>query len=119
MVLPIIGSRMRSLLHGGAYSFLGATTRGFNKGLECVGNLDLFDLMQKRAKAATVHLSFDQQCRFCEKESINQSLLNILRYPWIEHTQLLSLHGGYYNFLTCSFEKWTLDFKECNDFIQV
>jgi len=28
--------------------------------------------------------------------------------------ELLSLHGGYYNFNNCSFEKWTLDFERCN-----
>lgn len=74
-------------------------------------------LAKLRTKAATAHLSFDQQCRFCEKESINQSLLNLLSYPWIEdrvRRELLSLHGGYYNFSNCSFEKWTLDFKQCN-----
>ncbi|XP_025610415.1 beta carbonic anhydrase 5, chloroplastic isoform X2 [Arachis hypogaea] len=69
-----------------------------------------------RTKAATAHLSFAQQCRFCEKESINQSLLNMLSYPWIEdkvRSGLLSLHGGYYNFSSCTFEKWTLDFNGC------
>ncbi|KAL2317634.1 hypothetical protein Fmac_031510 [Flemingia macrophylla] len=74
-------------------------------------------LAKLRTKDATGHLSFDQQCRFCEKESINQSLLNLLSYPWIEDRvsrELLSLHGGYYNFFNCSFEKWTLDFKHCN-----
>lgn len=74
-------------------------------------------LAKLRTKAATAHLSFDQQCRFCEKESINQSLLNLLSYPWIEdrvRRGLLSLHGGHYNFSKCSFEKWTLDFKACN-----
>ncbi|XP_019431289.1 PREDICTED: beta carbonic anhydrase 5, chloroplastic-like isoform X2 [Lupinus angustifolius] len=75
------------------------------------------EVAKLRTKAATAHLSFDQQCRFCEKESINQSLVNMLSYPWIEdrvRRELLSLHGGYYNFKNCSFEKWTLDFKECN-----
>lgn len=70
-----------------------------------------------KTKAATSHLCFDQQCRFCEKESINQSLLNLLSYPWIKdrvRKDLLSIHGGYYDFSNCSFEKWTLDFKECN-----
>ncbi|KAH1262783.1 Beta carbonic anhydrase 5, chloroplastic [Glycine soja] len=74
-------------------------------------------LAKQRTKAATAHLSFDQQCKFCEKESINQSLLNLLSYPWIQdrvRKELLSLHGGYYNFSNCSFEKWTLDFKQCN-----
>ncbi|XP_057724861.1 beta carbonic anhydrase 5, chloroplastic-like isoform X2 [Arachis stenosperma] len=69
-----------------------------------------------RTKAATAHLSFAQQCRFCEKESINQSLLNMLSYPWIEdkvRSGLLSLHGGYYDFSSCMFEKWTLDFNGC------
>ncbi|KAL9315836.1 hypothetical protein ACSQ67_016837 [Phaseolus vulgaris] len=79
-----------------------------------VGNGELAKL---KTTAATAHLSFDQQCRVCEKESINQSLLNLLSYPWIEdrvRRELLSLHGGYYNFSNCSFEKWTLDFKRCN-----
>ncbi|XP_057442459.1 beta carbonic anhydrase 5, chloroplastic-like [Lotus japonicus] len=70
-----------------------------------------------KTNAATAHLTFDQQCRFCEKESINQSLLNLLSYPWIQDRvskKLLSLHGGYYDFSNCSFEKWTLDFEECN-----
>ncbi|KAM3682474.1 hypothetical protein ACB098_12G076400 [Castanea mollissima] len=67
-----------------------------------------------RAKAEAAHSSFDQQCRHCEKESINRSLLNLLTYPWIRERvrkELLSIHGGYYDFLNCSFEKWTLDLK--------
>ncbi|KAL5844456.1 hypothetical protein ACOSQ4_010414 [Xanthoceras sorbifolium] len=68
-----------------------------------------------RTKAEAAHLSFDQQCRHCEKESINRSLLNLLTYPWIEERvrkELLSLHGGYYDLLNCAFEKWTLDYKK-------
>ncbi|CAK7347249.1 unnamed protein product [Dovyalis caffra] len=68
-----------------------------------------------RTKGYAIHLSFDQQCKHCEKESINCSLLNLLTYPWIEdrvRRGLLSLHGGYYDFLDCTFEIWTLDFKE-------
>ncbi|KAK4571911.1 hypothetical protein RGQ29_030351 [Quercus rubra] len=67
-----------------------------------------------RAKAEAAHSSFDQQCGHCEKESINRSLLNLLTYPWIQERvrkELLSIHGGYYDFLNCSFEKWTLDLK--------
>ncbi|XP_021285334.1 beta carbonic anhydrase 5, chloroplastic-like isoform X2 [Herrania umbratica] len=67
-----------------------------------------------RTEAAANHLSFDQQCRLCEKESINRSLLNLLTYSWIEdrvRKGLLFVHGGYYDFLNCTFEKWTLDFK--------
>ncbi|KAG8632822.1 beta carbonic anhydrase 5, chloroplastic isoform X3 [Manihot esculenta] len=67
-----------------------------------------------RTKADANGLSFDQQCKHCEKESINLSLLNLLTYPWIEERvrkETLSVHGGYYDFLNCTFEKWTLDFK--------
>ncbi|KAK2659896.1 hypothetical protein Ddye_006429 [Dipteronia dyeriana] len=67
-----------------------------------------------RTKAEAAHLSFDQQCRHCEKESINRSLLNLLTYPWIKNKvrkELLSLHGGYYDLLNCTFEKWTLDYE--------
>ncbi|OWM63640.1 beta carbonic anhydrase 5, chloroplastic isoform X2 [Punica granatum] len=64
-------------------------------------------------KATASNLSFDQQCRHCEKESVSRSLSNLLTYPWIEERVmrgLLSLHGGYYDFVDCSFEKWTLDY---------
>ncbi|KAA8545658.1 hypothetical protein F0562_020891 [Nyssa sinensis] len=67
-----------------------------------------------RTKSAASNLSFDQQCRHCEKESINGSLLNLLTYPWIEERVskgLLSIHGGYYDFIDCTFEKWTLDYQ--------
>ncbi|KAK8562769.1 hypothetical protein V6N12_010839 [Hibiscus sabdariffa] len=65
-------------------------------------------------KATASNLDFDRQCTHCEKESINNSLLNLLTYPWIEEKVkkgLLSLHGGYYDFVDCTFEKWTLDYK--------
>lgn len=65
-------------------------------------------------KAAASNLSFDLQCRHCEKESINLSLLNLISYPWIEERVskgLLSIHGGYYDFVNCTFEKWSLDYK--------
>ncbi|KAL6347218.1 hypothetical protein AAG906_013527 [Vitis piasezkii] len=67
-----------------------------------------------RTKATASKLSFDQQCSNCEKESINCSLLNLLTYPWIKERVergMLSIHGGYYDFVNCTFEKWTLDYK--------
>ncbi|XP_062199211.1 beta carbonic anhydrase 5, chloroplastic-like isoform X1 [Phragmites australis] len=66
-------------------------------------------------KAASGNLSFEMQCKHCEKESINSSLLNLLTYPWIEkrvNEGTLNLHGGYYNFIDCTFEKWTLVYRE-------
>ncbi|KAL8136529.1 hypothetical protein V2J09_002530 [Rumex salicifolius] len=68
---------------------------------------------QNTESAASGH-GFDQQCRYCEKESINHSLQNLLTYPWIEERVAkgtLSLHGGYYDFIDCTFERWTLDYK--------
>ncbi|KAI7754780.1 hypothetical protein M8C21_016761 [Ambrosia artemisiifolia] len=68
-------------------------------------------------KATASNLSFDQQCKHCEKESINNSLLNLLTYPWVEERVakgLLSLHGGYYDFVNCTYEKWTLDYQRSN-----
>ena len=52
---------------------------------------------------------------FLLQESINSSLLNLLTYPWIEkrvNEGTLNLHGGYYNFVDCTFEKWTLLYRE-------
>lgn len=49
---------------------------------------------------------------FLLQESISHSLLNLLAYPWIAdkvRKKLLSVHGGYYDFLNCEFDKWTLD----------
>ncbi|WZZ76643.1 hypothetical protein YC2023_088013 [Brassica napus] len=45
--------------------------------------------------------------------SINHSLERLLGYPWIEERVRkgsLSLHGGYYDFVNCTFEKWTVDY---------
>ncbi|XP_020519798.1 beta carbonic anhydrase 5, chloroplastic isoform X2 [Amborella trichopoda] len=65
-------------------------------------------------KATAVNLSFDQQCKHCEKESVNKSMLNLLTYPWIEKRVSqgkLRIHGGYYDFVDCTFEKWCLQYK--------
>ncbi|XP_021776274.1 beta carbonic anhydrase 5, chloroplastic-like isoform X1 [Chenopodium quinoa] len=65
-------------------------------------------------KSVASNLHLDQQCRHCEKESINHSLMNLLTYPWIKERVAkgtLSLHGGYYNFVDGTFEKWTLDYN--------
>jgi len=65
-------------------------------------------------EAAAGNLNFESQCRHCEKESINSSLLNLLTYPWIEERVkegTLNLHAGYYNFVDCTFEKWTLVYR--------
>ncbi|CAN1332311.1 Beta carbonic anhydrase 5, chloroplastic [Linum perenne] len=68
-----------------------------------------------RTKAVASNLSFDNQCTHCEKESVNCTLSNLLTYPWIEEkvrSEELSIHGGYYDFVNCTFEKWTLDYQQ-------
>ncbi|KAF8023331.1 hypothetical protein BT93_F0743 [Corymbia citriodora subsp. variegata] len=67
-----------------------------------------------RTEVTAPHLSFDQQCTHCEKESVTQSLNNLLTYPWIKdrvEEGLLSISGGYYDFVDCTFEKWNLDIE--------
>ncbi|KAJ4914205.1 hypothetical protein Rs2_08826 [Raphanus sativus] len=68
---------------------------------------------KESTKAVASNLHFDHQCQHCEKTSINHSLERLLGYPWIEEKVLkgsLSLHGGYYDFVNCTFEKWTVDY---------
>lgn len=51
------------------------------------------------------------------QESVNHSLSNLLTYPWIEEKVAraeLFVHGGYYDFIDCTFEKWTLDYEGGN-----
>ncbi|WZZ09547.1 hypothetical protein YC2023_095468 [Brassica napus] len=70
---------------------------------------------KESTKAVASNLHFDHQCQHCEEASINHSLERLLGYPWIEEKVRkgsLSLHGGYYDFVNCTFEKWTVDYGE-------
>lgn len=73
-----------------------------------------------RTQEASSHLSFDEQCRNCEKESIKDSVLNLITYPWIRDkvkTGEVKIHGCYYNLSDCSLEKWRLNSdKNSNEF---
>eukprot|EP00252_Welwitschia_mirabilis_P027914 TRINITY_DN9793_c0_g1_i4.p1 TRINITY_DN9793_c0_g1~~TRINITY_DN9793_c0_g1_i4.p1 ORF type:complete len:265 (+),score=45.06 TRINITY_DN9793_c0_g1_i4:712-1506(+) len=67
-----------------------------------------------RTKATVGHLPFEAQCSHCEKESVNQSLSNLLTFPFIKDLvsqEKLFLHGGYYNFVDGTFEIWSLSSK--------
>ncbi|XP_078433344.1 beta carbonic anhydrase 5, chloroplastic-like isoform X2 [Wolffia australiana] len=73
---------------------------------------------RQSTKAAAGDQCFDRQCEHCEKESVNWSLKNLLSYPWVKERVLggkLAIHGGYYDFVNCSFEKWTLALLEEKD----
>ncbi|KAJ9135317.1 hypothetical protein P3X46_032518 [Hevea brasiliensis] len=52
-------------------------------------------------------------CTHCEKEAVNVSLGNLLTYPFVREglvKKTLALKGGYYDFITGSFELWGLEF---------
>uniref|UniRef100_A0A7N0V1N7 Carbonic anhydrase n=1 Tax=Kalanchoe fedtschenkoi TaxID=63787 RepID=A0A7N0V1N7_KALFE len=63
------------------------------------------------SKSSASHLPFNRQCKYCEKESVSHSMRNLTMYPWIAERvedERLAIHGGYYDFVSCTFEKWTL-----------
>lgn len=48
-------------------------------------------------------------CKFCEKESVNNSLVNLLTYPYVDReirNKKLALLGGYYDFVVGEFKLW-------------
>ncbi|OIW15393.1 hypothetical protein TanjilG_15776 [Lupinus angustifolius] len=52
---------------------------------------------------------FKEQCNFCEKESVNNSLVNLHTYPYVEtgvRNKTLEIMGGYYDFVNGKFEFW-------------
>lgn len=88
---------------------------GVDPGERIKGWLQVAKTARLTTKAAYGYLNFEKQCQHCEMESVNSSLLNLLTYPWIVkrvNEGTLNLHGGYYNFVDCSFEYWTLDYRQ-------
>uniref|UniRef100_A0A1J3I2C3 Carbonic anhydrase n=1 Tax=Noccaea caerulescens TaxID=107243 RepID=A0A1J3I2C3_NOCCA len=70
-----------------------------------------------RTQADLSHLSFDEQCKNCEKESIKDSVMNLITYPWIRDRVKrgeVKIHGCYYNLSDCSLEKWRLSSDKNN-----
>ncbi|KAL9247906.1 hypothetical protein vseg_021285 [Gypsophila vaccaria] len=68
---------------------------------------------KKKVLAEHGNATFAEQCYQCEKESVNNSLGNLLTYPFVRDGLLkktLTLKGGYYDFIKGSFELWGLDF---------
>nr|WAU86912.1 birch protein [Betula platyphylla] len=67
----------------------------------------------KPAKAKVIakfgHLPFETQCKHCEKEAVNLSLIHLLSYPYVQKAlanKKLRLMGGYYNFVDGTFDRW-------------
>ncbi|MCE3217043.1 Phospholipase A2 crotoxin acid subunit CA [Datura stramonium] len=55
--------------------------------------------------------SFEEQCKYCEKEAVNVSLANLVSYPFVRDglvNKTLALRGGYYDFIKGEFKLWGL-----------
>ncbi|GJS19077.1 carbonic anhydrase 2-like protein [Tanacetum coccineum] len=68
---------------------------------------------KSKVQAEFKDLNFAEQCTKCEMEAVNVSLGNLLSYPFVKAAVMnktLSLKGGYYNFVKCSFDTWSLDY---------
>ncbi|XP_068638946.1 carbonic anhydrase 2 isoform X2 [Aristolochia californica] len=68
---------------------------------------------KSKVKVESSHLAFPDQCTVCEKEAVNVSLSNLLTYPFVREgliKKTLAIQGGYYDFVTGSFEAWRLDY---------
>ncbi|XP_059656376.1 carbonic anhydrase 2-like isoform X2 [Cornus florida] len=68
-----------------------------------------------KAKVTSEHsdLPLEEQCKICEREAVNSSLVNLLTYPYVRDgvaNKTLQLMGGHYNFFSRPFSLWGLDF---------
>ncbi|KAE9467385.1 hypothetical protein C3L33_00704, partial [Rhododendron williamsianum] len=55
---------------------------------------------------------FDVQCKMCEKEAVNVSLINLLTYPYVRSRVAdgsLKLMGGHYDFVDGKLQVWGFD----------
>jgi carbonic anhydrase len=66
----------------------------------------------------TKGMSLDQQCEDCEQSSIDQSLKNLMTFPWIQervNAGKLDLHGWWYNMASGTVKMWQLEIKHANE----
>ncbi|QCD86662.1 carbonic anhydrase 2-like [Vigna unguiculata] len=83
---------------------------------DCSAPFDFIDDWVKIGLPAKLHVlkeyegyDFDEQCKFCEKESVNNSLVNLRTYPYVERgirNKTIGLLGGYYDFVKGEFKLW-------------
>ncbi|KAK8521460.1 hypothetical protein V6N12_005363 [Hibiscus sabdariffa] len=62
-------------------------------------------------------LPFEEQVILCEKESVRNSMANLLTYPFVRDAVVngtLTLRGGYYDFVNGSFEQWKMCTRPCH-----
>ncbi|CAL0319993.1 unnamed protein product [Lupinus luteus] len=83
---------------------------------DCSPHYDFIDDWLKIALPAKVkvqeehpHADFEKQCQYCEKESVNNSIVNLKTYPLVKNgvsEKSLQILGGYYDFVNGKFELW-------------
>ncbi|KAL2610231.1 hypothetical protein R1flu_028804 [Riccia fluitans] len=64
---------------------------------------------KKRTLVSMEGKSFEDQCKYCEQEAVNESLSNLLSYPFIKdkfEAGTLGLHGWYYDFVDAELTSW-------------
>ena len=69
---------------------------------------------RERTRRYLSEASFEEQCAYCEKESINVSLSNLMSFPWIRelvNRRELALHGFLYDIKGGSMSTWSLDYQ--------
>ncbi|GKA50173.1 carbonic anhydrase 2-like protein [Tanacetum coccineum] len=67
---------------------------------------------KSKVQAEFKDLNFAEQCTKSEK-AVNVSLGNLLSYPFVKAavmSKTLTLKRGYYDFVKCSFDTWSLDY---------
>jgi carbonic anhydrase len=91
------------------------------RGKEVQARNDFIDNWMEIASAACERTRLDagqmdlaQQCAYCERESINVSLANLLTFPWIKDAvsrRALQLHGWYYDMEQSAMSTWKLRYQ--------
>ncbi|XP_065880702.1 carbonic anhydrase, chloroplastic-like [Euphorbia lathyris] len=75
-----------------------------------------------KAKVLAEHgdLDFSEQCKICESEAVNFSLVNLQSYPYVKAAmayQNIRLWGAYYDFYNKNFKLWEVKYQ--TDYIPI
>ncbi|XP_022737453.1 carbonic anhydrase 2-like [Durio zibethinus] len=63
-------------------------------------------------------MPLEEQTKRCEKESVNNSMENLLTYPYVRNAVekgIMTLRGGYYDFVEGTFKQWKMGPKPCHE----
>ncbi|GKC69213.1 carbonic anhydrase 2-like protein [Tanacetum coccineum] len=95
------------------YKFFKCALHFSNDALHFIGDwVKICSTAKSKVQAEFKDLNFAEQCTKSEM-AVNVSLGNLLSYPFVKAavmSKTLSLKGGYYDFVKCSFDTWSLDY---------